>query len=263
MTTKRSAWAGWRDVAAPVLRFLFPARCLACGEPLTVHQRRGACAGCWGRLRPLPAPCCARCALPIPSATDLCGPARGRCARCLPAAAAIDATIALLAYDRLARKFLLRGKDGGRPEILSVLGEQLALRVTASGFATGVDAVIPIPSRRVAALRRGFHPATEIARPLARRTRVPLRAGILVRRWSLEPAVRRLGRSARRAAIEDAFRAAGRAPPRVLLVDDVLTTGATAEAAAAALRAAGARQVRLAVWARTLPRFDPAGVPPV
>lgn len=256
MPPPRSGRAAWRAAVAPVLRFLFPARCLACRDPLAAHQRLGACAACWGRLRPIPPGCCPRCAIPLPAATDPGGPGGGRCARCLDATGSIDATTALVAYDRFARRFLLRGKDGNRPEILTVLGEQLATKLIVSGLATGVEGVVPIPSRPVAALRRGFQPAAEIARPVSIRLGVPLLRGVLLRRWGLRPASRGLGRRARRAAIEGVFRAGLPAPATVLLVDDVLTTGASAEAAAATLRLAGARRVILAVWARTLPRVS-------
>jgi len=103
-------------------------------------------------------------------------------------------------------------------------------------------------------LRRGFSPAFELARPLGRRLALPLDGGLLVRRWKTGLEAKRLGARARRRLALDAFRVRGPiGDERLLLVDDVMTTGATLDSCARALRGAGAREIRGAVWARALP----------
>jgi predicted amidophosphoribosyltransferase len=99
------------------------------------------------------------------------------------------------------------------------------------------------------ALQRGHHPAERLARALAERWELPCEP-LLVR----APGARQRGRTLaeRRRNVRRAFRATARAPARVILVDDVYTTGATASAAASALRAAGARRVEVVTFARTL-----------
>lgn len=254
---RRAARAFHAAIVHPALDALLPSDCFGCGVALPAAHHLGACPACWASLEPLLGPACPTCATPTPRSTDLAGAAGGRCSACVVAPPAPDAALALVAYDRLARRFLLRAKAGGRREILDALGARLGRRVALAGFAERCSIVIPVPSHPWTRFRRGFNPALELARAVAAATSLPLAPGALARDWRrLEPA-KGLGRSARREAVRDAFQTRGRWPSaRVLLVDDVLTTGATAAACVAALRGAGALEVRLAVWART-PRERP------
>lgn len=154
---------------------------------------------------------------------------------------------------------MLHGKDADRPELLRRLGLLLEVSARTAGILPGCDAVVPVPSHPLVRLRRGFDPAAEIARGLSGRAGIPLRPRLLRRRWGPPRPMKRLGADARRAAAVGAYRVGRLGTARILLlVDDVLTTGATARACAGALVAAGAQDVRLAVWART-PRHDRAG----
>lgn len=201
---------------------------------------------------PLHEPRCRHCALPLPRLGRSDGPAGGRCARCTVRPLPLDETVAAVAYDAMARRFLLRAKDRQRPELLKPLGAQIAVAVKASGWLESVDAIVPVPSAGIARWRRGFEPGRELAREIARETGLPLFRGVLRQRTFAGMAVKGLGAAARWRGSEDKILA--RRPVtglRVLLVDDVLTTGATAAGCAGALRRAGASEVRAAVWART------------
>ena len=231
---------------------LFPSRCFACDCPLPRLHLLGACLTCWASLSAGPRLRCGRCALPLPDRAAVGGPARGCCARCAVRPLPFDRAIAAVDYDARARRFLLRAKDGHRPELLRPLAGHLAVSVAISGTAEGIDGVVPVPSSALARWRRGFNPARELARELARSAGVPLLDGVLRKRGFGGPAAKSLRATARWAEAGRSVVVRHEVPGAViLLVDDVLTTGATASACAAALRAAGAAEVRVAVWART------------
>jgi predicted amidophosphoribosyltransferase len=241
--------ARWLGEAAV---WLLPSRCFACGRPLPRAQLAGACLDCWGLLVPRPAARCRRCALRLPERAADLGPAGGCCALCMVRPLPFDRAVAAVDYDSAARRFLLRAKNGQRPEVLRPLAGQLAAAVSLSRLADGIDGIVPVPSALSARWRRGFNPAGELARELALATGHPLLTGLLRKRGFGGLAVKTLKRPARWVTAGRGI-AVGRMVPgaKILLVDDVLTTGATATACATALRAAGAVEIRVAVWART------------
>jgi predicted amidophosphoribosyltransferase len=188
-------------------------------------------------------------------ASDLAGPARGRCAACILSPRIVDSVRAAVAYDGLARRFLLRSKLGMYRELLRPLAEMLVVVLRRYLEPEEDLLVVPVPSHPWMNLRRGFSPARAIARPLARALRLELRGNLLSRSLRSPIVVKRLGARQRQAAIRAMFRVHGRvAGRRVLLVDDVMTSGGTVDACAQVLKAAGSVEVRAAVWARTLPR---------
>jgi len=219
-----------------LVALIAPPRCAVCRAAPT-HAREHLCAGCRRALPWLGAPCCPRCALPLP---------HGRDGRCPAARAAFDGAWAAVAYEGAARDVLLALKFCAARPLAEVMAAQIAAGAALDPRATLV-AVPAHPRRRRA---RGFDAAELIAAALARRSGLPL-ARVLRRGPG---ASRQLGaaRAVRRAAAGLDFRARGPAPGRVVLVDDVHTTGATLHACASALRYAGCRHIRAVTWARTL-----------
>jgi len=213
---------------------LLPADCAVCGAPLPWRQTGSVCLPCWSvlpwtpGLRPGPEPLRA-----VVWGGDYREPLR-----------------------RLIRGFKFEGMD----YLGAALGAELALRLrpllVGAVFSPGIDLVVPVPLHRWRRWRRGYNQAEILAEPLSRALALPLRIDVLLR---IRAGRRQLGLSRRDRLrdLADCYAALPAVRGRtVLVVDDVLTTGATLSACAVALRRAGAATVIGCVVART-----PVGAP--
>jgi predicted amidophosphoribosyltransferase len=226
-------------LCAELTAALVPPVCLACRASLTGANAQ-LCVSCRRALPWLAEPRCPRCALPAP-----CG------RRCPARSAAFERAWAPLAHDGPARALVAALKFRGALPVAQLMAAQIAASAPRELLANAVLVPVPLhPARRRA---RGFDQGTLIAAALARRGGLPVVACL---RRGGRP-TRQLGadRTTRRAAAErQQLRTCGPVPEHVLLVDDVHTTGATFDACAHALRAAGAQRVTAVAYARTLPR---------
>jgi ComF family protein len=217
-----------------VLDLLLPQRCVVCG-------RAGAqvCAHCREALPRLGWPCCERCGKPG------AWPVR-RCVECAGRRLAFASARAAVAYDDRVRRVVAAWKERGLRRLAALAADVVAEVVAPPD----VHAVTFVPAARDRDLKRGHHPAERLAHELAARWQLPLAA--LLRRSG--PATRQRGATLaeRRGNVRNAFSARRESPRRVILVDDVYTSGATATAAASALRKAGAREVHVVTFARAL-----------
>lgn len=173
-----------------------------------------------------------------------------RCAACLAKPRAFGRARAACLYDEHSRGLILQLKHADRPEIGALFARWL--NRAAADLLADADLIAPIPLHRSRLFKRRYNQAAEIARPLSRISGVCYLPDALVRR---RPTASQGGKSARGRARNVAAAFAAPRPDRVvgkriLLIDDVLTTGATAQACARALLAAGAVSVDLAVVAR-------------
>jgi len=187
---------------------------------------------------PVIASACAACGTPLPAPAPRCG-------RCLRAAPPWDGAACAFGYECPVDHLLRQLKYAGKLDIARGLGEAAAVVLRRQPHAR-LDAVVPVPLHWRRGWRRGFNQALELARPLSRALRLPLRPGLLHRpRATREQAS--LSARARFANLRHAFRVGGDVDgARLIVFDDVVTTGATAGAAVRALRDAGAREVL--VW---------------
>ena len=227
-------------LARAALDAALPQRCALCAAPSAACC---LCDGCAAALAPGGA-CCPRCAAPSAAATP--------CGRCLAHPPAFDAAVAAGLYAFPLDHLVLALKRGVDLSIAAALGTVLARAAAAQGAPARVDALVPMPLAAERQRARGMNQAREIARAVARATGLPLATGLLRLRHGTPQAA--LPWRERLRNVRGAF-AATRAFEglRVALVDDVMTTGATASAAAAALRAAGAARVEAWIVARTPP----------
>lgn len=253
----RSRLLHWLRVDAA--RLLWPSRCLACDGPGL--DGIDLCPACLSSLR-WNRDACLRCAMPLPAGTE--GVARAGpggapvCGACLrrdaglarrgKAAMLTDVRAACLyaaPVDRLLLRFKFHGDLAAGALLSQLMGE-------AFGGASRPDALLPVPLHIGRLRRRGYDQALELARPIARTLRLPMLSDALVRTRGAPPQSE-LGAVARRRNLRGAFAvpAGMHLPAHVVLVDDVMTTGATLEAAADALRQAGVARVDAWVCART------------
>jgi predicted amidophosphoribosyltransferase len=220
---------------AELLAIVAPPACLACREPL----RRAddlLCATCLRALPWLRGARCARCALP-----------RHRRGGCPAAGAAFAAAWAPMAYEGPARALVQALKFRAALPAVGVMAAQMAATMPLP-LRAGV--VVPVPPQTARRRARGFDPAGSLARSLA--TRVGLALAPVLSRGDRAGPQARAGRSARRTPGRMAIRATCAVAGPALLVDDVHTTGATLDACARALTAAGAAPVVAITYARTL-----------
>jgi predicted amidophosphoribosyltransferase len=255
---------GLRSVAAATWRagvdFVYERPCPRCRTELA-HAPSAEpiwpwlCAGCAADLAPPLEFACFRCGAPAGPYLDT----TGGCVHCRDDRFAFERAVALGVYDEALRLACLSIKQSGAEPFAAALAHVLWQRMSAELLALDADAVVAVPHHWIVRLCRGHNPAATIAGVLAARLRRPfLRTGLKKIRHT--PSQTGLTRTERRANLRGAFRAGRRkrlAGRRVLLVDDVLTTGTTAHRAARALLdggAASAASVVVAVIARGIGR---------
>jgi ComF family protein len=204
---------------------------------------------------------CAICGRPIisPAAADS---AVILCRLCLLETYDFDLGRSYALYDETMVRAVLVLKHEGIPPLGGWFAEQLAAFVAAGGDGFEADLIVPVPLHKARRRERGYNQAELIARPLAGLLRLPFAAKALIRTRP-RPGVLRLTRKQRWEAVRGAFepsQASEVDKRRVLLVDDVFTTGATLDACSRALRQAGAKRVIALTVARAAANWSSQGV---
>lgn len=240
------AWL--RRLGSTVADLVYPPRCLVCDADLSAGScPRPLCEACFTAIVTDPHTTCPRCSSTVGPHT---APADG-CPRCRGRTYRFAGVVRLGPYEGRLREAVLRAKRLPGEPLAELLGTLLARKVRSISPPVTADVVIPVPLFWRRRWARGYNQAAAVARAVADGLAVPCRPGWLVRVRDTPPQTSQSA-TARRDNVRGAFRVARSARlagMRVVLVDDVLTTGATADEAAAALMAAGAAQVRVAVLA--------------
>lgn len=213
-----------------------PPPCLLCGG---AGSDDGLCRGCLADL-PWQSNACVRCALPL---------AHGHvCGACLRSPPVQDEVICLFDYAPPVDYMIQRLKFGGDLAFGRTLGRLMAAGIARRAASLPLS-IVPVPLHRGRLAARGFNQALELARPVARHLGVSIDAAGC-RRAKATAEQSALGARARRVNVRGAFSVSRPPPPSLAIVDDVLTTGATAASLALALKRAGARRVVLWICAR-------------
>jgi ComF family protein len=226
-----------------LLDFALPPRCAGCGE---VGEDVGAfCPSCWRALEWLGNSGCQHCGMP------LAGTEAETCGRCLAEPPKLDRIRAAVAYDDIPRSVALRLKYGRKVALARTMARYMA---PLKGEWGGGTILMPVPLHRWRLWARGFNQSGLVARELAKRWGLKV-DGHSLRRIKRTKPLKGLNHLQRRKAVAGAFRIADNAAingATVILIDDVMTSGSTAEGCAKALRRAGARRVELICWARVV-----------
>lgn len=234
------------SVFEAAVRFVAPTLCPICATPV---DGAALCAGCWSKAQFITAPQCACCGLPF----DFSVAPASLCGQCIASPPAFARARAALVYGDVSRDLVLALKHGDRLDLVPLV---LPLLQRAGRELLVENAVlVPVPLHPRRLLRRRFNQAAVLALALGRAAGRPVLPRAL-RRARNTPSQGHLGPAARRRNVRGAIKVAERAEDlrgaRVVIVDDVMTTGATAEACARVLKRAGATAVDVLTLARAL-----------
>ncbi|MBN8807633.1 MAG: ComF family protein [Sphingomonas sp.] len=242
MRWRRTGAAG---LIAEALALALPSRCPGCGAVVRGDHR--FCTTCWGSLDFLGEPCCASCGVPF--AIDR--GADAQCAACLTNPPRHAGVRAAVAYGPVAKTLALRLKYGGRLAFATTAARLMARHIPADA-----EVLVPVPLHRWRLWTRGFNQAVLIARALSATSGLDCDP-LVLRRPRRTPPLRNMNPRQRAAAVRAAFAldpawAAAIAGRHVVLIDDVYTSGATADACTRALLKGGAARVTILCWARVV-----------
>jgi len=221
----------------PVLDFLFPLRCVGCGRGGSL-----LCSRCQSALPHLPPPLCAKCGKPLSVGTI--------CHDCENRPTAIDGIRSIFPFNGVVRQAILQFKYQNvkalAPPLAQLMGKYLHVHPLPA------DTLVPVPLHPRRLRERGYNQSSLLAKELGKLASLPIAEGSLLRLKTTPPQTRTISAKKRLSNVAGAFtcrdqRLAGK---RILLIDDVCTSGATLDACATALKAAGATSI----WGLTLAR---------
>lgn len=227
---------------------LFPPRCVACRVPVDAVQ--SFCGDCFEKIRLIDQPCCSLCGFPFEFDLGY----EALCANCLHDVPTYDQARAALHYDAASRPLITRLKYTDQPEAVGAYSRQL-YRV-GSTMLQGCDVIIPVPLHLKRLRQRKYNQSALLAYGLSDLCKVPVLADGLVRVKHTPPQAS-LSRRERLTNVRTAFRVNHRHANRlngasVMLIDDVMTTGATIDACSKILKGAGVAKVNVLTLARTI-----------
>ena len=235
-----------RRLGRAVVDGVLPPRCLACGT--IVDEPDALCSSCWAGMRFFAPPWCAVCGLPFPHPMG----EEAVCADCARQKPSWDRARAVMRYDKHSRHLVLALKHGDRTHVARALGRWMGR--AGAELLQGADMIVPVPLHWTRLFARRYNQAGLLAHAVRAAGGPPVMADWLVRRRRT-PSQGRLGPVARVRNVRGAFavrRGCDVKGKRIVLVDDVLTTGATVEECARVLRRGGAASIGVLTLSRAV-----------
>ena len=265
MVPSRIPFATGRDLPHSILRraldgilnLLYPDSCFLCTAPVSRFQDRGICDTCWRKTLALRivGPSCPSCGLPLPAMDEERAHLCGKCILRLPP---YSGARAFGAYSLELSRIIQALKFGGRRDLARLLAPLLASTLVEFWPEHGMDLIVPVPLHSKRRRARGYNQAALLSRSLARLVGLPCCERALARVRNTAPQIG-LSDVERAHNLRHAFRCTCPARiqgMRVLLVDDVMTTGSTVASAAEALLECGALRVSVLTVARAAPGIE-------
>jgi ComF family protein len=228
------------------LDFVLPARCLMCGRVLAGSD--GVCADCFNTIDFVDEPKCAFCGRPF----EFMPGRRGNpvCVKCLRSKPRFDSCVSAVIYSEGAKKIILPFKHGDKTNLAKFMAGVMVAR--GSGLIGKCNVIMPVPIHLFRMLKRKYNQAALLARFVGKSSGKPVFYNALVRKRS-SPPQGHMGEKERIRNVKGVFAVKSRAKLKglkVLLIDDVFTTGATVNECAAVLKKAGASRVYVLTFAR-------------
>ena len=239
MRQMRNTFAGIHPLISNILNSIYPSECPVCGKAADIFIHSPVCSACWSQIRRYTGPSCGICALPfISEYAQLCG-------GCMKKSPPYARVIAYGLYEGVLKEAISRFKFYGLRRLSRPLGGLLPNLPIPEA-----DAIVPVPLTAKGLRQRGFNQSLLLARVVSKKTGIPLNIDTLLKIKETPPQVG-LSASERHKNLAGAFTAKGAIKgSRILLVDDVVTTGATAAACSKALLKAGAQEINVLTIAR-------------
>lgn len=224
----------WKEI---LISFLYPKRCPICGQ-IPKGKGRQICPECEKHLIPIKGARCFQCSKPLDSME------KEYCRDCISSSHTYKRGIAVYPYNEYLKKSIFQIKYHNKREYLAFYGERIAREAGSQIMKWAPDVIIPIPLYKKKQRVRGFNQAGLLADHLGRILGIPVEDGLLERVRNTVPQ-KELNRKERQNNLKKAFKIVQNDVKlrKVLLVDDIYTTGSTIDAAASALLDAGAREV--------------------
>ena len=239
-------WIHFRRALMASIDLLLPPACLLCGQSLPIdHSKQSFCRDCLTSMPPLSSAHCLCCAQPFPNSTSI-----HLCGNCLKKPPSFSIVHAAGIYQGGIKDAVQRLKYRNQVTLARPLGQLLGKVVKEAGADFGPDCIVPVPLHPNRLRQRGYNQALEVARPIAQQLNVPIDTGLL-QRIRKTPPQQGLTAIERRNNLRNAFDLTTTpSVRRILLVDDVMTTGETVRECCRTLRAGGVRDVQVAVVGR-------------